>query len=139
MRFRQKKKPCLGLLPPVWVCLVWLVLIVTRTGYVDAQDLTLLKMESRDKKTGILYSTFTLKAPQAALAKPVDLSGIAFPATILDNFIGGFYAVDQEVTLRRKVTLSITYTEQAVELYRRKNQDFKEEALAIIRYAKGGL
>ena len=139
MSFRKNKKSLAGFLPTVLVCLGCFVLFFSHSDYVAAEDLTLLEMESRDKKTGILFGTFTLTAPEAALAKPVDLSGIAAPATIYDTFIGGFYAIDQEVTFRQKATISITYTEQAVELHRSKNQFFKEKNLAIVQYGKGGL
>jgi hypothetical protein len=94
-------------------------------------EISVFTMESKDKSKGTIYSIFTLRVAKNALANPIEAKGLAAPATRLDQFIGGFYAFEKDVEFLREATIRITYTEEAVKLYRKIHPDFQESNLSI--------
>ncbi len=125
------KNRCLGLVL-IFVSVLGLIFLignVVTNAY--AEEHSVFTMESKDKSKGTVYSTFTLRVAKDALANPIEIRGIGAPATRFDQFIGGFYAFKQDVKFLREANISITYTEEAVKLYRNLHPGFQETNLSI--------
>ena len=88
----REKNRCSGLVL-IFVSVLGLIFyIVNVVPNAYAEEISVFTMESKDKSNGTIYSTFTLMVAKDALANPIEIEGIAAPATWLDQFIGGLYA-----------------------------------------------
>ncbi len=92
----------------------------------------LLKTSSRDKQSGVVYSTATLTVPNGALETTSEIKAIALPALTFDKFIGGSYIIaPQEIVLKKDATLSITFTDEAVSLYKTGYPTFSQDTFDL--------
>ncbi len=101
---------------------------VIPTPVTSSEGDVLLKASSRDKQSGVVYSTATLTVPTGALETTSQIKIVAFPALKFDKFIGGSYIIaPQETVLTKEATLSITFTDDAIPPYKAGYQTFSQD------------
>jgi hypothetical protein len=76
---------------------------------------TVITTQSVDKDSGVVYSTLVLTVPEGALPAGTKITVLSAPATRLDRFVGGSYYFS-EMELEKPATVTITYTDDAVEI-----------------------
>lgn len=88
-----------------------------------------IEASSKDKKTGTVYSTLRLTiTPNAFDNNSVKVGIVAFPAFTHERFIGGHYIITpQNIELKESAIVSITYTQEAIDLFKIDYPDFNED------------
>lgn len=96
---------------------------------------TVFNTSAINKATGVTYSNLVFTIPPYALAKSTNVTITSLAATDIDAFIGGFYIINPDGTkLQTPATVSITYNDAAVTLYRKRHPDFIENNLTLAYY-----
>lgn len=114
--------------------MLFIALIITISGCVANQnnDNTVIQIDSKDKNSGTVYSTLLLTVPSGAFPASTNVQATGMPATKYDKFIGGWYILSpQDAILEKPAAVSITYSDDAVSLYRSANPDFAEDNLTL--------
>ncbi len=77
-----------------------------------------IKATSMNKITGTVYSNFTLKIPNGAVASNTQIQVLSLASTQYDHYLGGSYIISpRNILLSQPATISITLTNAGTSMY----------------------
>lgn len=92
----------------------------------------IIRIQSRDKKNETVYSTLVLNIPNESSASIKDITIVSLAATKFDKYLGGSYMVKaKSPSFSTPVDVAITYTDEAVNLYKKTNTSLNPSKLTL--------
>lgn len=116
---------------------IMIISILILSGCAKTGGQKTIEASSKDKQTGTVFSMLKLTMPSKAFDKTTKIGIVSVPAFKPDRYVGGHYILTpQNAELKEPATLLITYTQEAVALFKSNYPTFDENVynLSIAYY-----